>query len=115
MGRLGKTATVALVTALCALTLRVLAQMLDARANPAGAQALMCAPKAKMTAYLKDTYNEEPVGGGILTSGRPMLILAAPAGKSFTQLVLLPDGQACLMATGKGFAVAPPPLPGKDM
>lgn len=75
--------------------------------GPARAQGMVCAPTVKMLAVLKEKHGEVPAGGGILTNGWPMLIVARPDGKTFTLLFVRPEGAACIMATGTGFAVAP--------
>jgi hypothetical protein len=93
---------IALFAALCLMTLLL-------RPIQAHDQGAMCAPADKMFAYLADKYDEQPIGGGILSGGTKVVIAAAPDGATFTFVFLNTQGLACLMATGKGFDLVAPP------
>lgn len=96
-----------LLVAVSAFILLGMAVLLSGILFPARAQGMICAGKAEMLAFLLKKYDETPAGGGVLTNGWPTLITAQPSGKTFTYLFIRPDGMACIMATGRGFAIAP--------
>ncbi len=84
-----------------ALTVLVVAAALAMA--PAFAQGQMCAPADQIVTILKDKYGEEVVSTGAGPSGVGMMMFAHPDGDTWSMVVLLPDGRACLIASGTEF------------
>jgi hypothetical protein len=76
--------------------------------QPASAQGVACFGRDALLSGMQTKYKEVPVGGGLLSGGAAMVILAAPDGKAFSIIALLTTGQACLIATGEGLEISPP-------
>lgn len=62
-------------------------------------QAGPCAPWDVARAEFKKTYGEEPVAAGV-ARGSMVVVLASPDGKTFTIMVVGPNGMACGIAAG---------------
>lgn len=77
------------------------------------ASALTCAGLDSVLAQLLDRYGESRVFQGVLANGA-VIITAAPDGGGFTVLLVTPQGDACHIADGVGWAASPPILPGKE-
>lgn len=77
------------------------------------AQASACAPAPAILGALRERYHEVDVGGGQVDGRTVVRIFAAPDGKTFTVLVITATGLACVIAAGRDFEVAPPPV-GKE-
>jgi hypothetical protein len=69
---------------------------------PALAQ-LSCAPRKAVTDQLAHQYGERLIATGETASGSLVELYAAPDGKSWTLVLALSDGRACLMAAGDGW------------
>lgn len=75
-----------------------------------------CAAYATIAAALNDKYHEAPVARMLADQGFVLEILASADGATFTVLGVQPNGTACLLATGAGFAfvtTAAAPKPGQ--
>ncbi|MDR6290009.1 MULTISPECIES: hypothetical protein [Inquilinus] len=87
-------------------------------AVPAAAQAPQqspCAPYEIIAASLNERYHEAPVARMLADQGFVIEVLASADGATFTVLGVQPNGTACLLATGSGFAfvnAAATPAPG---
>jgi hypothetical protein len=71
-----------------------------------------CAPRDHMIERLAAEFGEVPVAGGIDAAGQLIEILTAPDG-GWTMIVVLPNGRACAVATGRDWMVYPPSVPEK--
>jgi hypothetical protein len=78
-----------LLTALAALT---------AVAPPAGAQSA-CGPREQLVRLLASQYKEDPVGMGLSQPGQVLEVFASSNG-SWTMVMTMPDGKACMIAAG---------------
>lgn len=83
----------------------------DASAQDAARVATQfCSPWSQLRAELKKRWTEEPIGGGQVSVAVAVGILAAPDGATFTIVVRHASGVACIIAAGKDFEMAPPPV-----
>lgn len=76
------------------------------------AHAQMCRDRAGLVESLKASFGEVPAGMGSTGNGAVIELLASPKG-SWSMIISMPDGRACLIATGDGWESFPP-KPGKD-
>lgn len=77
------------------------------------ASALVCADLDDVLARLSEAYGETPVFQGVLADGA-VIVTGAPDGGGFTLLLVTPDGDACHIADGEGWAAKLPQQPGKE-
>ena len=63
----------------------------------------VCGSNEDMHKVLFQNHRERVIGKGLAgTQGRGLLeLLASPDGKTFSVLLVLPDGQACIIAAGQ--------------
>lgn len=81
--------------------------------TPAHAQANPCGPAAQMIAEITGTkYGEVPVFKA-LAAGTPVAIFANRKTGTWTALVLMPEGRACIFGAGTSFEDAPASLTGE--
>ena len=66
-----------------------------------------CGPADKLQEQLEKQYGETIVGGGFVNNDI-IIITTNPKSHSFTIMMRRPDGIACLLIGGKGFAMADP-------
>lgn len=83
-------------------------------ADDARAQPLQCGPAERVIESLVVQYGEGLVSSGAGPNGTRMMIFAHPDGDTWTFLGILPDGQACFIASGTEFRVAPPTPAGSE-
>lgn len=76
------------------------AQILSAA--PAPAQGIPCAPRESLLRFVIDQRGETRQATGTAGRGAQMALFASEAG-SWTMVLFLPDGRACLLASGEGF------------
>jgi hypothetical protein len=67
-------------------------------ASPASAQSA-CGPREQLVNLLADQYNEDPVGIGLSQPGQVLEVFASSNG-SWTMVMTMPDGKACMIAAG---------------
>jgi hypothetical protein len=65
---------------------------------PANAQS-SCGPREQLVKLLADQYKEDPVGIGLAPPGQVLEVFASSNG-SWTMVMTMPDGKACLIAAG---------------
>jgi hypothetical protein len=82
---------------LVAVTLFFTILFKPARAAP------QCDGYDRVATLLADTYGEALTGQGIAGGGAILQLFAHPEGDTWSIVVVLPDGQACLMASGKSW------------
>lgn len=73
----------------------------DARAQTA----LQCAPLDQMLTLLADKYGEQLIGEGQGPNGTRLLTFAHPEGDTWTVVGVIPNGQACFIASGASWTV----------
>lgn len=95
---------------LFALSLGFAGLILAAQALQAAPQ---CAPRDRVTTILADTYGETRSGIGLNGSDQVMELFTNPATGSWTILITLPAGAACLIVSGTGYEPVTTPLPAK--
>ena len=78
---------------------------------PANAQPAACGELDKMLETLRRDYHESPVASGTTRSGAPLFVLASPSG-SWTIVVIIPSGAACIASAGQEWKAIKPPEPG---
>lgn len=66
--------------------------------SPANAQT-SCGPREQLVKLLADQYKEDPVGIGLAQPGSVLEVFASSAG-TWTMVMTMPDGKACLIAAG---------------
>jgi hypothetical protein len=69
----------------------------------ADSAAIVCGEIGKMAKHLADTYGEVPVSAGRNTLGNVLTVFASAEG-SFTVLLVRPNGMACSVDSGTGWA-----------
>lgn len=67
-----------------------------------------CPPSDAMADTLQRQYGETVTAGGVLGERQYMYITTNPLTGSFSILATRPDGTACIVLSGKGFALADP-------
>ena len=67
-------------------------------ASPATAQSA-CGPREQLVKLLADQYKENPVGMGLSQPGQILEVFASSKG-SWTMVMTMPDGKACMIAAG---------------
>lgn len=81
-------------------------------AAPVHAQSA-CTSLPDALAALATRYGEAPRVSGLTSTGALMIVTASEAG-GFSVLLVSPDGVACMVAAGEGFALTEAPKPGVD-
>ena len=84
-------------------------------ASPAFSQtaAPNCAPLPAALAALAGQYQEAPRVSGLTSAGTVMIVTASPEG-GFSVLIVTPDGQACMVASGSNLEFQDVEAPGDD-
>jgi hypothetical protein len=65
---------------------------------PSSAQG-SCGPREQLVKILADQYKEDPVGMGLAQPGQVLEVFASSNG-SWTAVMTMPDGKACMIAAG---------------
>ena len=78
--------------------LAALAALAAAAASPASAQSA-CGPREQLVKLLASQYKEDPVGMGLSQPGQVLEVFASSNG-SWTMVMTMPDGKACMIAAG---------------
>ena len=71
---------------------------LMAATAPASAQQA-CGPREQLVKLLASQYKEDPVGMGLSQPGQVLEVFASSNG-SWTMVMTMPDGKACMIAAG---------------
>ena len=58
-----------------------------------------CGPREQLVKLLADQYKEDPVGMGLSQPGQVLEVFASSNG-SWTMVMTMPDGKACMIAAG---------------
>jgi hypothetical protein len=68
--------------------------------EPSAASAqISCGPRDQLVKVLAEQYKEDPVGIGLTQPGQVLEVFASQAG-SWSMVMTMPDGKACLIAAG---------------
>jgi len=59
-----------------------------------------CGPRHQIVKLLSDRYKEDPVGIGLARPGQVLEVFASQAG-TWSMVMTMPDGKACLIAAGE--------------
>ncbi len=70
--------------------------------GPLSAQSIPCAPREAMLRFIIDQLGESRRAVGATGRGAQMALFAGASG-SWSMVLFLPDGRACLLANGTGF------------
>ena len=81
--------------------LALVAMTLPARAEGGGRPP--CAPRAEMVERLSARFGETRRGIGLARGNRILEVFASDDSGSWTVVVTLPDGRACLLAAGRAW------------
>jgi len=76
----------------------ILGAIIALGSTPASAQS-SCGPREQLVKMLADQYKEDPVGMGLAQPGQVIEVFASSNG-SWTMVMTMPDGKACLIAAG---------------
>jgi hypothetical protein len=91
----------------------LVALMLGVCAAPAYAQqGAFCGPRERIVAQLADKHGETRRAVGLQQNMQVMELYANDGTGSWTIIVAMPTGVACLVAAGEAFQIAPPTVPG---
>ena len=71
-------------------------------ANAGFAQGAQCAPRDNVVTHLAEKYGETRRGIGLAGQGTVMEVYAADATGTWTILMTMPNGTACMIASGAG-------------
>lgn len=82
--------------------MRLLAAALALLPAALSAQTLPCAPRERVLAFVIDERGETRLATGEAARGASVELYASDSG-SWTLLLNLPDGRACLLANGENF------------
>lgn len=80
---------------------------------PAAAQ-VPCLPWASALEQLADKWGEALMWQGSREGAGDFVVLANPAGTSWTMMLRRPDGQACALASGQTWAIPVATPPGQE-
>jgi hypothetical protein len=69
-----------------------------------------CQKRAELLKGLSHSYNERPIAMGLATNGGVLEVLTSGTGQSWTIIVTMPDGMACMVAAGQSWEHLPPPV-----
>lgn len=91
----------------------LLAALLIGAAGPAAAQqrSTICGDGKTIRDTLRDDYHEVAIGEGLSTSGALMQVFTTRDGSTWTMLLTLPSGMACLLGAGESWIQIDPPEP----
>ncbi len=71
------------------------------------AETMACTERKAAIRYLEGNFSEAPVAMGLTNTGAVLEVLTSDAGRSWTMLVTMPDGNTCLVAAGEAWKTIP--------
>ncbi len=83
-------------------------------ATPVSAQEPVCGDVRELMAILQNDYQEEVLFSAMRNDGLLLLIVVSPSG-TWSEVVVSPEGNACLAASGANFEVHRSKPDGTDM
>lgn len=75
--------------------------------QPATAQQPACTKRADVIGHLANKYSEAPVAIGLANNGGVIEVLSSHAGDSWTIIITMPNGTACMVAAGESWELVP--------
>ena len=78
-----------------------------ALSSNATAQQPLCTERSEVLTQLSSQYAESPVAMGIANNGGVLEILSSKAGGSWTIILTMPNGVACMIAAGENWESIP--------
>ena len=83
-------------------------------AHPAFAQQPACTKRTEILSHLANKYSEAPVAIGLANNGGVLEVLSSQSGKSWTIILTMPNGTACMIAAGENWEAVPHAVSGFD-
>jgi hypothetical protein len=80
------------------------------RAKPERQVQQECQKRTELLKGLSHSYNERPIAMGLATNGGVLEVLTSGTGQSWTIILTMPDGMACMVAAGQSWENLPPPV-----
>ena len=74
----------------------------------AAADTKACTDREAAIRHLGGKFLEAPVAMGLTNTGEVLEVLTSDAGRSWTMLVTMPNGNTCLVAAGEAWKTIPP-------
>lgn len=75
--------------------------------QPAAAQQPACTKRGDVVAHLSKKYSEAPVAMGLANNGGVIEVLSSKTGESWTIIITMPNGTACMIAAGENWEAIP--------
>ena len=75
-------------------------------------QTRACTDRGAALAHLSKKYAEEPVAIGLASNGGVLEVLSTNNGQTWTILLTMPSGMACMLATGEDWERVNPTVTG---
>ena len=69
-------------------------------------QGPQCGPSEAVSKLLSEKFKERPIGTGVTTTGALLVVWSGPSG-SWSIVVHMPNGGACIVSSGDGWRVVP--------
>ena len=60
-----------------------------------------CFPRSDLVQHLASNYHEQPAAAGLADNGSLLEVFASKDGETWTVVLSMPNGTACLVATGE--------------
>ena len=76
-------------------------------ALPVQAQRPACASRTAVVAHLATKFKEKPVAIGLANNGGVIEVLSSGSGDSWTIIITMPNGTACMVAAGENWEKVP--------
>jgi hypothetical protein len=76
-------------------------------AQTASAQQPACTKRSDILSHLANKYSEAPVAIGLANNGGVLEVLSSQSGKSWTIILTMPNGTACMIAAGENWESVP--------
>jgi hypothetical protein len=89
------------------IVLLTLGVILSLWITEASAQPAVCYPRDEMLSGLKNKYQERTIAMGVTATGNLMELLTSPEGRTWTLIMTLPSGTACMIGAGEGWENLP--------
>jgi hypothetical protein len=89
------------------LALASVAVLAFGMAQNAHAQQPACTKRSEILNHLANKYSEAPVAIGLANNGGVLEVLSSQSGKSWTIILTMPNGTACMIAAGENWEAVP--------
>ena len=75
--------------------------------SAASAQQPACAKRSDVLSHLAKKYSETQIAIGLANNGGVLEVFSSPNGKSWTIILTMPNGTACMIAAGENWETLP--------